>query len=95
VDLNAYIREKLPYALEQTAAHFVVVSTQVANRRWPMRLLGSWHDGSRDLSRRDADTRRRHLTRITVVLFIVVFVLNVLRFDCFRSTTIAGARAAI
>jgi hypothetical protein len=28
-----------------------------------MRLLGSRHDGSRDLTRRDADTRRRHLGR--------------------------------
>jgi hypothetical protein len=29
--------------------------------RWPTRLLESWHDRSCDLSRRDADTRHRHL----------------------------------
>jgi len=29
--------------------------------RWPTRFLESWHDRSCDLSRRDADTRHRHL----------------------------------
>ena len=61
-----------------------------------MRLLGSWHDGSRDLSRRDADTRRRDLGETAHLQFFpgLLFFQNVARLCIGNNVRLRRSRRA-